>query len=452
MDILNGLFYLFAGVSTLYIVHFGLYLVGANFYDIWQYKRHRLHLARSKEKGFNTPKAKLITISSTTARTSSYSPEVKGLVSIGISAHNEEAVIIRCLNSIRQSKYRHIQVLVADDASQDRTRQLVRDYIKRHPEMSLRIYRLHKRGGKGHALNTILKRYAKGEFVMTLDADSLIRPDTITNAVEYFEDPQIVGVAANVRIVAESTILGTLQKFEHMIGYRSKKTYSWLNCEFVVGGVASTYRMRVLREVDFYSTDTVTEDIGLSAKIINRGNRSERLVYGSNVVAMTEGVMTFHALARQRYRWKYGSLQILVKYHRLLFNPSLIYSTTLTMYRIPVAILSELVLLLSPFAWAYALYMTLIQYNLYLVVGSYLTITAYVLVIVWFDENSTTRSRLHLTLYAPIAYFVFYIMDLVQLIAIVRCLIKSPALISQKDVGGAWTSPKRMGKRLTSLQ
>ena len=443
MDILSGLFYLFAMVSTLYIVHFGLYLVGANFYDIWQYRRLRT------DKSLPALAPRPIILSKFDAPAS---PEVAGLVSIGISAHNEEAVIVHCLESIRKSDYESFEVIVADDASRDRTRLLVRDYIQRHPKMNIRIHRMHKQCGKGRALNTILKRYAQGEFVMTLDADSLLRPDTITNAVEYFKDPHIIGVAANVQIVAEPTILGTLQKFEHMIGYRSKKTYSWLNCEFVVGGVASTYRMRVLREVGFYDTDTVTEDIGLSAKIIARGNRTERLIYGSNVVAMTEGVMTFRALVRQRYRWKYGSLQSLVKHRRLLFNPDFRYTAALTMYRIPVAIFSEIILLLSPLAWAYVLYMTFTQYNVSLVVGSYLTITAYVLVILWFDENLSKRSQLYLTLYAPIAYFIFYIMDLVQLIAVLQCLAKSPTLLRQKDIGSTWTSPKRIGKRLANIE
>ncbi|GGH91533.1 hypothetical protein ACFFGR_18680 [Arthrobacter liuii] len=39
MDIALMIFWLFAGVSILYVVHFGLYLAGANFYDIWQQRR-----------------------------------------------------------------------------------------------------------------------------------------------------------------------------------------------------------------------------------------------------------------------------------------------------------------------------------------------------------------------------------------------------------------------------
>jgi cellulose synthase/poly-beta-1,6-N-acetylglucosamine synthase-like glycosyltransferase len=445
MDTLNVLFYLFAGISTLYIVHFGLYLIGANFYDIWQYKRFmRKSIPKSTEK--RSAGISNITIGSF------YTPEIEGLVTVAIPAHNEELAITRCLDSIRKSTYRKLEILVADDCSTDKTAEIVEKYIKRYPKMNLKIYTLNQQSGKGEALNVILRTHANGEFVMTLDADSVIQPDAITNAAQYFEDPKVVGVAANVQILSEPTILGTLQKFEHMISYRSKKTHSWLNCEFVVGGVASTYRMRILREVGFYDTDTVTEDIGLSIKITNRGNRDERLVYGSNVVAMTEGVMTFRALAKQRYRWKYGSLQNIIKYRHLIFNYQYLYTAALTFYRLPVAVLGEFILLLSPLAWTYAIYMTLTQFNPDLIIGSYLTITAYVLVVLWFDENLNFRSRSHLTLYAPIAYFIFYIMDLVQLIAVIRCALKAPDLINQKSTGSIWISPKRTGKGLAALK
>jgi cellulose synthase/poly-beta-1,6-N-acetylglucosamine synthase-like glycosyltransferase len=300
--------------------------------------------------------------------------------------------------------------------------------------------------GKGAALNAVLHRHARGEYVMTLDADSLITPNAVANALSYFEDPCVAGVAANVEIIDEPTVLGVLQRFEHMIGYRSKKLYSVTRCEFVVGGVASTYRMRVLRKVGFYDTDTLTEDIGLSTKIASLGNRRFKLVYGADVVAMTEGVLTLRALARQRYRWKYGSMQNLVKYRRMILNPSRRYTRTLTMYRMPMAVLSEFTLLVSPLAWTYAVYISLTQYTPALVLGAYATITAYTLLTIWMDENLSRQGRLRLSLYAPTAYFVFYIMDLIQLTAIVRCLIRTRSLVRRRDAGNTWASPKRAGK------
>jgi cellulose synthase/poly-beta-1,6-N-acetylglucosamine synthase-like glycosyltransferase len=435
MDIALVIFWLFAGVSILYVVHFGLYLVGANFYDIWQQRRKGRRRAR-------LPIQYEAECAATATWTRRALPEVPGLVSIVVAAHNEEAVIVRTLDSIRRSTYRSFEVFVADDASTDLTGRLVRDYQVRHPGMNLRIVRMRKNVGKGAALNSVLRRHARGQFVMTLDADSIINPDAIANALTYFDDPYVAGVAANVQILEETTALGILQRFEHMIGYRSKKLYSLLNCEFVVGGVASTYRMRVLRKVNFYDTDTLTEDIGLSAKITSLGNRRFRMIYGADVVAKTEGVLTLRALAKQRYRWKYGSMQNLIKYRGMTFNPSRRYTGTLTYYRMPMALLSEFTLLVSPLAWTYAVYWSLVTRTPALILGAYVTITAYTLLTVWMDENLTGRERTRLSIYAPTAYFLFYIMDLVQLTAAVRCIARSRGLFRRPEIN-TWKSPER---------
>lgn len=436
LSLQQSIFYLFAFISTVYVTHLGLYLITANFYDIWLYRQQH---ERDRFVG------RLRRLSGSSRRTGRHIP---GLVSIVISAHNETKVIVRCLDSVRRSTYAHIEVLVADDASDDGTFQLVHDYQLRHPGFALRVVRMRRNVGKGAALNVLLRRYAHGEFVMTLDADSIIRPDTVQNALSYFADPRIAGVAANVRIIDDPTILGVLQKFEHMIGYRSKKMYSLLNCEFVIGGVASSYRMDVLEKVGFYDTDTVTEDIGLSIKIASLGNRAHRIVYAADVVAETEGVASFRALVRQRYRWKYGSFQNLIKYRRLLLNPDRQYSRSLTLYRMPMAFLSEFILLAAPLAWGYVLYMTLVQYNLTLIIGAYSTVTLYTLLTIWLDENLHARGRLRLSGYALISYFIFFIMDIVQLVGIVRCLYQSHALLTQKNIGSRWISPKRIGRRV----
>lgn len=341
MDFVLVVSWLFIGVSILYVVHFALYLMGANFYDVWQQRRKSLVSAwypgRNREE-----------CAATAASADGSLTEVPGLVSIVVAAHNEESVIIRTLDSILRSTYRFFEILVADDASTDNTGQLVRDYQLRHPDVDLRIIEMSHNVGKGAALNAALRKLARGQYVMTLDADSIIEPDAISNALSYFDDPDVAGVAANVQILHERSMISILQRFEHLIGYRSKKLYSLLNCEFVVGGVASTYRMRVLRKVGFYDTDTQTEDIGLSAKITRLGNRRFRMVYGADVVAKTEGVLTLRALAKQRHRWKYGSIQNLVKYRRMMLNPSRRYTRSLTFYRMPMAVLSEAVLLASP--------------------------------------------------------------------------------------------------------
>jgi biofilm PGA synthesis N-glycosyltransferase PgaC len=429
MDYSAYVSYAFAAFSTLYVIHLGYYLIGANLYDVWQSRRHHSRF-REAAKG----RAKI------------YTP----LITVAVAAHNEEKVITRCLESIRNSTYKKVQILVVDDCSSDNTYKIIWNYVRKHPELDMKALRKRKNVGKGSALNHALMNYAKGELAMTLDADSVLSPTSLDNAVTYFADETIVGVAANVQILDDFRIIGILQKFEHMIGYRSKKVYSICNCEFVIGGVASTYRLDVLKEVGYYDADTVTEDIGLSMKIISRGNRANRIVYAADVVAMTEGVDTFKGLLRQRFRWKYGSLQNIIKYKQLIGKPDFQgYTTWLTMYRMPMAIISELLLLMAPIVWGYILYWTFARNSLQLIIGTYMTVTAYILITLWFDENTTFRDRIRLSLYAPIAYFIFYIMDFVQLVAMARCIKRSNKLIRQKSVGSVWVSPRRIGREIS---
>jgi biofilm PGA synthesis N-glycosyltransferase PgaC len=418
--LLQILFYLFVTISVIDIIHLGFYLVGANYYDIWQFRRNARVKSRSHHK-------------------------LRPLVSVLIPAHNESLGIIRCLDSVRKNTYRKLEIIVVDDASTDDTRKLVRAYITEYSNRNIKLMYKQRNVGKAEALNHALRSGAHGDLVMTLDADSVLHRKSIANAVSYFEDPKVAGVAANVRIMDSLTILGLLQKFEHMVGYRSKKFFSVTNSEYIVGGVASTYRQDMLKQVRFYDNDTTTEDIGLSLKVVALGNRENRIIYASNVLAMTEGVQTFKALLRQRYRWKLGGLQNLIKYRGLLANTDKRYSRSLTFYRLPMAFFGELMLLLEPLAIGYVVYVCYLLLNPSMIIGAYMTITGYLLLNVWPDEHMNFAKKCKMSLYTPVMYFVFYLMNMVQLAAIFHCIINYKQALNRTKVLSNWVSPKRVG-------
>lgn len=410
-------FYVFIVLGLINTLHFGFYLVGANFYDIEEMKRRKKLPKRMRR--------------------------IQPLVTVLIPAHNEEAAIERCLNSVVRSSKRKLQIIVIDDASTDATAKIVRQYIVDHPKQTITLHRKRKNVGKGAALNSALKKFAQGEFVMTLDADSVLDKQAIRRALTYFNDPTVMGVAANVRVMEQRTVLGMLQKFEHMIGYRSKKFYSSTNSEFIIGGVASTYRRSVIRNVGYYDTDTVTEDIGLSLKVVALGNKNHRIVYGADVVAQTEGVQSYKALFAQRFRWKMGSLQNLHKYRKLIGKNQNRYSRMLTYYRLPMAYLSEVILLIEPILLGYLVYMSLGKHSTALFVGAYATITLYTLFIIWPDEHSSRREKVKLSAYSVVLYFTMYIMNVVQVVSMIRCLGNLQNVTRKQATSAVWVSPKR---------
>ena len=91
-------FYVFMIVSIINLVHLGAYLVGANMYDVYGFKR-----ATAKKKRLRR----------------------NALATILIAAHNEEQTIERCLDSVRRSTMRNLEIIVIDDASTDRTREVM---------------------------------------------------------------------------------------------------------------------------------------------------------------------------------------------------------------------------------------------------------------------------------------------------------------------------------------
>lgn len=438
------LFTIFVIIGLFNFVHIGLYLAGANLYDMWQFNRKRQGRTRHSKRP--------------------YLPRV----SVIIPAHNEEKAIVRCLESVYANTYTNFEIIVVNDGSKDNTSKKVRSFIRRTEQAGYmgrkpRSFRLERRtlppratkvlttlvdqpnAGKGAAVNNGIKNHAKGSLIMTLDADSILHPEAIERAVSYFKNPKIVGVAANVRIMDEPTVLGLLQKFEHMIGYRSKKFYTVTNSEFIVGGVASTYRRGIMRKVGLYDTDTMTEDIGLSMKVTDLGNRQHKIVYAVDVVAMTEGVQTFKQLLRQRYRWKMGILQNLLKHRHMIFNNDIKYSRMLTMYRIPVAFISELLLLLQPLFISYVLYLTFLYQTTGLIIGAYLVVTLYSLWTIWPDEHANARRKISLSIYGPVLYFIFYIMDAIQVYSIIKCLFNPKLVRRMTEQDGTWISPDRSG-------
>jgi cellulose synthase/poly-beta-1,6-N-acetylglucosamine synthase-like glycosyltransferase len=437
------------------MIHIGLYSIGANSYDILHFKKARDSLRKQR-------------------RNRAKKSSRLALVSVIIPAHNEERVIRRTLDSVIASSYSNIEIIVVDDGSADKTAQIVRGYINRlkkvrhlrvwsyfsadgHASSQKRRYlRVHRSNcrlklvsqrnqGKAAAMNNAIKNHAKGQFIMCLDADSILHPKAIENSVSYFKDYHIIGVAANVRVIESKTVLGRLQRFEHMIGYRSKKFFSLTNCEFIVGGVASTYRKSIIKKVKFYDNDTMSEDIGLILKIVaQEGNRKHRVIYAPDVVAFTEGVQTFNDLLKQRYRWKMGNLQNLFKYRSLIgrYNPKQ-YSRSLTLYRLPMALLGEVLLIIEPLLLGYIIYLSISYHTFNIIIGAYSIITIYTLFALWPDEHLSAAEKLKMSITALWIYGLFYIMDAIQIYSIFKSLHFYKNIIHRNNTLSTWISPKR---------
>ena len=116
-------------------------------------------------------------------------------------------------------------------------------------------------------------------------------------------------------------MLGWVQRLEYAVVHRLKQGYTVFNCEYVIGGVGSMFRTSVVRACGYFDTDTMTEDIDFSMKILSvHGNFDWRIIFAADAIAYTQAVPSLRGLLRQRFRWKFGRLQAFYKHRSLFFG------------------------------------------------------------------------------------------------------------------------------------
>jgi len=135
------------------------------------------------------------------------------LVSICIPTYNQERFLARALESVLCQSYPHFELLVVDDCSTDRTREVALEFASQDP----RIRFLANRANLGMVANwNRCLEIARGEYVKFLFGDDLLTsPDALRRMVEVLEVGRDVSLVASARTVIDEGggLLETLKGF-----------------------------------------------------------------------------------------------------------------------------------------------------------------------------------------------------------------------------------------------
>jgi cellulose synthase/poly-beta-1,6-N-acetylglucosamine synthase-like glycosyltransferase/peptidoglycan/xylan/chitin deacetylase (PgdA/CDA1 family)/spore germination protein YaaH len=233
-------------------------------------------------------------------------------VSVLIPAFNEARVIETSVRRVLASRDVRLEVIVLDDGSKDATSAIVAAAFAGDPRVRLLTL---VNGGKARALNHGLS-IATGEIVVALDADTQFEPDTIARLARWFADPAIGAVAGNAKVGNRVNLVTRWQALEYITAQNlERRALVRLDAMTVVPGAVGAWRAETIRGVGGYPADTLAEDQDLTIAIQRAG---WRVMYDQDAVAWTEAPESFAALARQRYRWAFGTLQCVWK-HRGIF-------------------------------------------------------------------------------------------------------------------------------------
>ena len=235
-------------------------------------------------------------------------------VTVLIPAFNEEKVIVATIERILASDHPDMEVLVIDDGSKDHTAYIVRSHFMREPRVSVISI---PNGGKANALNVGIA-HARSDVIVALDADTQFEKTTISRLVRWFTDPSIGAVAGNAKVGNRINMITRWQALEYIVAQNlERRALSALDTLTVVPGAVGAWRRDVLLQLGGFPVDTLAEDQDLTIHIQTKGYRVH---FDSTAIAWTEAPATVSGLAKQRFRWAYGTLQCLWKYRRVTFN------------------------------------------------------------------------------------------------------------------------------------
>ena len=136
-------------------------------------------------------------------------------VSVVVPVYNEEKTVVRILELLSQVPL-DLEVIVVDDASTDKTWEILQGIRQQEPFSSYRYIRHERNQGKGAGLRTGFQ-YVTGDLVTVQDADMEYDPQDIPALVQKWEESTRTGLA-KVAIYGYRNLSG--QKFTTRWGNR----------------------------------------------------------------------------------------------------------------------------------------------------------------------------------------------------------------------------------------
>ena len=126
-------------------------------------------------------------------------------VTVIIPTFRSEKVIVRALNSVFAQTVQPSEVIVIDDASDDQTVNVAREFAKSYPKIRLLINTQNE--GPGRSRNTAWQQ-ATTEFIAFLDADDTWRAEKLQIQLEWFKNnPTAMICGTKHQIVNEPEVI-----------------------------------------------------------------------------------------------------------------------------------------------------------------------------------------------------------------------------------------------------
>jgi len=244
----------------------------------------------------------LLTVARRLTSTATPAAEAVPTVTLIIPAYNEEAVLEAKLENALSLDYPadKLEIIVANDASDDRTEEIARSYEDRGVQLVSRTHRQ----GKAAAMNRAIQR-ASGELLCLCDANVTFRPDALTRLTQRLGDLAVGAATGDVRLASGESNFGHGESLYYWIERCLQSAESQVGSLMGVDGGMCVVRKELFRPPP---PDTILDDFVVSMDVIAQGYR---VVYEPSAIAHEGGTPGARQEWRRRVRIAAGAVQSL---------------------------------------------------------------------------------------------------------------------------------------------
>lgn len=246
------------------------------------------------------------------------SPEVKKNYSVSfvVPAYNEGETIGDTIEHIFAIDYKNIkEVIIVNDCSTDNTREVVEKLQKKYPKLIL-INNPKNLGNAGRSKNAGLK-FATGDVVAFVDADSYPAKDSLKKMLGFFNDEKVGAITCPILVRDANKFFEKIQDIEYRVIAFTRKLLGYTGAIYVTPGPLALYRMEAIKSTNGFDGDNMTEDIEITWHLIK--NNWEREMCLDTYVSTTVP-QKFSDWYKQRRRWTIGGIQCIAKYKHEVFK------------------------------------------------------------------------------------------------------------------------------------
>lgn len=104
------------------------------------------------------------------------------LISVVIPIYNQEKYLLGCLDSLFPQCTDEVQVVLVDDGSKDKSREICRNYLKEHHDVDAILVEQENSGSLKSRVNGVSK--ACGEYILFMDSDDMLLDHALETLLE----------------------------------------------------------------------------------------------------------------------------------------------------------------------------------------------------------------------------------------------------------------------------